>query len=196
MTPAQRRLIAPIICFGLGLVLLLATAWVTFVDRGKNIPAVRIGGQFALQAQDGRLVSNKDFAGRPYLVFFGFTNCPDVCPTSLFEISEIFRKLGPDKKISALFITVDPERDSAAKMKDYLSNFDKRIVGLTGSRPAIDRVIKSFRAYARKVPGKDGEYTMDHSAIVYLMDRRGQFVNGFNIKQTPEKAAAALTPYL
>ncbi|MDP4594521.1 MAG: SCO family protein [Beijerinckiaceae bacterium] len=196
MTPAQKRLIAPIICFGLGLVLLLATAWVTFVDRGANVPAVRIGGPFALEAQDGRLVSNKDFAGKPNLVFFGFTNCPDVCPTTLFEISEIFRKMGPDKKISALFITVDPERDSAAKMKDYLSSFDKRIVGLTGSRPAIDRVIKSFRAYSRKVPGKDGEYTMDHSSIVYLMNKRGEFVNGFNIKQPPEKAAAELEKYL
>ena len=196
MTPAQKRLIAPIICFGLGLVLLLATAWVTFVDRGANVPAVRIGGPFALEAQDGRLVSNKDFAGKPNLVFFGFTNCPDVCPTTLFEISEIFRKMGPDKKISALFITVDPERDSAAKMKDYLSSFDKRIVGLTGSRPAIDRVIKSFRAYSRKVPGKDGEYTMDHSAIVYLMHKRAEFVNGFNTKQPPEKAAAELEKYL
>ena len=196
MTPAQKRLIAPIICFGLGLVLLLASAWVTFVDRGANVPAVRIGGPFALEAQDGRLVSNKDFAGKPNLVFFGFTNCPDVCPTTLFEISEIFRKMGPDKKISALFITVDPERDSAAKMKDYLSSFDKRIVGLTGSRPAIDRVIKSFRAYSRKVPGKDGEYTMDHSSIVYLMNKRGEFVNGFNIKQPPEKAAAELEKYL
>ena len=196
MTPAQKRLIAPIICFGLGLVLLLATAWVTFVDRGANVPAVRIGGPFALEAQDGRLVSNKDFAGKPNLVFFGFTNCPDVCPTTLFEISEIFRKMGPDKKISALFITVDPERDIAAKMKDYLSSFDKRIVGLTGSRPAIDRVIKSFRAYSRKVPGKDGEYTMDHSSIVYLMNKRGEFVNGFNIKQPPEKAAAELEKYL
>ncbi len=196
MTPAQRRLIAPIICFGLGLVLLLATAWVTLIDRGKTVPAVRIGGAFVLENHNGQLVSNKDFAGRPYFVFFGFTNCPDVCPTSLFEISEIFRKMGPDKKINALFITVDPERDTAAKMKDYIANFDKRIIGLTGSRPAIDRAIKSFRAYARKVPGKDGEYSMDHSAVVYLMNKRGQFVNAFNIKQPPDKAVVALAKFL
>ena len=196
MTPAQRRLIAPIICFGLGLVLLLATAWVTLVDRGKTVPTVRIGGEFLLENHDGKLASNKDFAGKPYLVFFGFTNCPDICPTTLHEVSEIFRKMGPNKKINALFITVDPERDKAAKLKDYVSNFDKRIVGLTGSRPAIDRTVKAFRAYARKVPGKDGEYSMDHTALVYLMNKRGQFVNGFNIKQPPEKAAKLLETFL
>ncbi|MGE3643954.1 MAG: SCO family protein [Beijerinckiaceae bacterium] len=196
MTPAQKRLIAPIVSFGLGLMLLIAAAWVTFMDQGKTVPTVKIGGAFALEDHNGKLVSNKDFAGRPYLVFFGFTNCPDVCPTTLFEVSEIFRKLGPDKKIRALFVTVDPERDTAVKLKDYLSSFDKRIVGLTGSRAAIDQAIKTFRVYARKVPGKDGEYTMDHSAVVYLMDRRGQFANAFNTKQPPEKAAAELQRYL
>jgi protein SCO1/2 len=196
MTPAQKRLIAPIVSFGLGLVLLLATAWVTFFDQGKNVNSVRIGGPFALEASDGRLVSNKDFAGRPFLVFFGFTNCPDVCPTTLFEVSEIFRKLGPDKKVSALFITIDPARDTASKLKDYISNFDKRIVGLTGSQAAIDRVVKAYRAYYRKVPGKNGDYTMDHTAMVYLMNKRGEFVNGFNTKQPPEKAAAELARYL
>lgn len=196
MTPAQKRLIAPIVSFGLGLVLLLATAWVTFFDQGRNVNSVRIGGPFALEASDGRLVSNKDFAGRPFLVFFGFTNCPDVCPTTLFEVSEIFRKLGPDKKVSALFITIDPARDSASKLKDYISNFDKRIVGLTGSQAAIDRVVKAYRAYYRKVPGKNGDYTMDHTAMVYLMNKRGEFVNGFNTKQPPEKAATELARYL
>lgn len=196
MTPQQKRLIAPMVSFGLGLVLLLATAWVTFFDQGKNVQAVRIGGPFALEASDGRLVSNKDFAGRPFLVFFGFTNCPDVCPTTLFEVSEVFRKLGPDKKVSALFITIDPARDTAPKLKDYLSNFDKRIVGLTGSKAAIDRVVKAYRAYYRKIPGKDGEYTMDHTAMVYLMNKRGEFVNGFNTKQAPEKAAVELAKYL
>ncbi len=196
MTPAQRRLIAPIVSFGLGLVLLLATAWVTFVDRGQTVPTARIGGPFALVAHDGRLVSNKEFAGAPFLVFFGFTNCPDICPTTLFEVSEVFRKMGPDKKIAALFITVDPERDTSEKLKDYISNFDKRIVGLTGSRAAIEQAAKAYRAYARKVPGEGAQYTMDHSSIVYLMNKRGEFIGGFNIKQPPEKAAAELAQYL
>lgn len=196
MTPAQRRLIAPIVSFGLGLVLLLATAWVTFVDRGQNIPTARVGGPFALVAHDGRLVSNKEFAGAPFLVFFGFTNCPDICPTTLLEVSEVFRAMGADKKIAALFITVDPARDTPARLKDYISNFDKRIVGLTGSQAAIDQVTKAYRAYARRVPGENGNYTMDHSSIVYLMNKRGEFIGGFNIKQPPEKAAAELAQYL
>lgn len=195
MSPAQRRLIIPIVSFSLGLILLLAALYVTFT-RNSQTAIGGVGGPFALVAHDGRVVSHKDFRGAPFLVFFGFTHCPDVCPTTLFEVSEVFRKLGPDKKIAALFITVDPERDTPEKLKDYLANFDKRIIGLTGSKEAITRIVKSYRAYARKVPGKDGQYSMDHSAVVYLMNKRGAFAGGFNIKQKPKNAAAQLQQFL
>lgn len=197
MTPAQRRMIIPLASLALGLVLLLLTAWVILSDRNQpGGGTVKIGGPFALISQEGEVISSKDLLGAPFLVFFGFTHCPDVCPTALYEMSEVFRKLGPDKKIKALFVTVDPERDSAAKLKDYLSSFDKRIIGVTGKPAQLEAMRKAYRVYARKVPTKDGDYTMDHSAIVYLMNKRGAFVSAFNLKQPPEKAAKELENYL
>ena len=135
--------------------------------------------------------------GQPFLVFFGFTHCPDVCPTTLFEVSEIFRALGPDaKNLRALFVTVDPERDTPAVMKDYLASFDPRIIGVTGDIDAITAAEKSYRVYAKKVPTDGGGYTMDHTAIVYLMNKDGRFVAPFNMKRRPEEAAAELKRYL
>ena len=130
-------------------------------------------------------------------MFFGFINCPVVCPVKLFEISEVLRKLGPDAdRTAALLITVDPARDTPAKLKDYLSSFDQHIVGLTGDEAAIANVAKEYRVYYRKVPLKDGDYTMDHTALVYLMDKQGRFVAPFNLDRTPEAAAAELRKYL
>src|SRR6516225_9767966 len=156
-----------------------------------------IGGPFRLTDQNGRTVSDQDLKGHPFLVFFGFTHCPDVCPTTLFEVSEILRSLGPDANgTRALFITVDPERDTPAVMKDYLSNFDPHLWGLTGDPAAIAAVAKAYRVYYKKVPLDGGGYTMDHTAIVYLMDRNGRFVAPFNLKRSAEAAAADLRRYL
>jgi protein SCO1/2 len=129
-------------------------------------------------------------------VFFGYTHCPDVCPTTLFQISEVLRALGPDAKIKALFITVDPERDTPELMQQYAESFDPRIIGLSGDRAAIDKVVAAFRVYARKAPGANGAYTMDHSAVIYLMDRDGKFLHAFNLERAPEQAAAELKPLL
>jgi protein SCO1/2 len=158
---------------------------------GAPAPAA-IGGPFVLETGDGRKVSDADLRGAPFLVVFGYTHCPDVCPTTLFQISEILRALGPDAKIKALFVTVDPERDNPQQMQDYVGSFDPRIIGLSGDRAAIDKVIAEYRVYARKAPGKSNEYSMDHSALVYLMDRNGRFLRGFNIERPPEQAAAEL----
>ena len=109
-----------------------------------------IGGPFSLTDQNGRTVTDQDLKGRPFLVFFGYTNCPDFCPTTMFEISEVLRKLGPDgDRTRALFITVDPERDTPAALKDYVSSFDPRIIALTGEPEAIAAVAKAYRAYYR-----------------------------------------------
>jgi protein SCO1 len=162
---------------------------------GPSSPAV-IGGAFRLETGGGRIVTDADFKGAPYLVFFGYTHCPDVCPTTLFQISEVLRALGPEAKIKALFITVDPERDTPELMQHYAGSFDPRIVGLSGDRAAIDQVIAGFRVYARKAPGAHGEYTMDHSAVIYLMDRDGKFLRAFNLERAPEQAAAELKPLL
>ncbi|HYS88322.1 MAG TPA: SCO family protein, partial [Bradyrhizobium sp.] len=172
-----------------GLVLML---WALGGLRTVAAPAA-IGGPFQLTDQAGRIVTEKSLQGRPTLIFFGFTHCPDVCPTSLFEISEVLRAMGEDAdRVNAYFISVDPERDTDAAMKDYLSSFDSHLKGLTGDPDAVAKVISGFRVYARKVPLKDGDYTMDHTALIYLMDRDGHFVSPFNLKRTPEEAAADL----
>jgi protein SCO1/2 len=159
--------------------------------------AAAVGGPFQLVDQDGKPVSDQDMKGRPFLVFFGFTHCPEVCPTALFEISEVLRRLGPDAdRTAALFISVDPERDTPAVLKDYLSNFDPHLRGLTGDRAAVDAAIKAYRVYARKVPLEGGDYTMDHTALVYLMDKDGRFVAPFSLKRTADAAAADLRRYL
>jgi len=161
-------------------------------------PAIAaVGGPFHLEDQNGKPVSDEDMKGRPFLVFFGFTHCPDICPTTLFEMSEVIRQLGKDAdRIGALFITVDPERDTPAALKDYLASFDPHLRGLTGDPAAVNAAIKAYRVYAKKIPLEGGDYTMDHTAVVYLMDRDGHFVAPFNLKRTPEAAAADLRRYL
>jgi protein SCO1/2 len=155
-----------------------------------------IGGPFRLTDQNGRMVTERDLKGAPFLVFFGFTHCPEVCPTTLFEVSEILRKLGPDAdRVRALFITIDPDRDTSAALKDYLSSFDPRMLGLTGDPAEIAAVAKAYRVYYKKVP-LEQDYTMDHTTIVYLMDKEGRFVSPFNLKRTTEAAAADLRRYL
>ena len=158
--------------------------------------AAAVGGPFHLEDQNGKPVSDADMKGRPFLVFFGFTHCPDICPTTLFEMSQIMRALGPDAdRTGALFITVDPERDTPAVMKDYLSNFDPHLRGLTGDQASIEAAVKAYRVYAKKVPLENGDYTMDHTAVVYLMDKDGHFVAPFNVNRPPEAEAADLRRY-
>jgi protein SCO1 len=156
-----------------------------------------IGGPFKLIDQNGRQITEADISGRPILVFFGYTHCPDVCPTTLFDVSEVMRALGKDAdRTGALFITVDPERDTPAVMKDYLSSFDPHLRGATGDRAAVDAAEKAYRVYAKKVPAENGDYSMDHTALVYLMDKQGRFVAPFSLKRRPEDAAADLRRYL
>jgi protein SCO1 len=165
---------------------------------GRNIAApAAIGGPFQLTDQSGATVTDKSLQGRPTLIFFGFTHCPDVCPTSLFEISEVLRAMGKDAdRVNAYFVSVDPERDTRAAMKEYLSSFDPHLKGLTGTPDEVAKVVTDYRVYARKVPLKDGDYTMDHTALTYLMDRDGKFVSPFNLNRKPEEAAADLKHYL
>ncbi|HEY2531675.1 MAG TPA: SCO family protein [Xanthobacteraceae bacterium] len=159
--------------------------------------AAAVGGPFNLEDQNGKPVSDQDMKGRPFLVFFGFTHCPDVCPTTLFEMSQLLHTLGPDAgRVGALFITVDPQRDTPAVLKDYLSNFDTHLRGLTGDEASIDAAIKAYRVYAKKVPLDGGDYTMDHTGIVYLMDKDGHFVAPFDMKRTTDAEAAELRRYL
>src|SRR5271170_5776223 len=155
-----------------------------------------IGGAFSLEDGGGKTVSDQTLRGRPFLVYFGYTHCPDVCPTELARISDILSKMG-DKAIPTLFITVDPERDTPKVMEDYVSSFNPAVIGLSGSPQAVETTEKTFRVYARKgQPQPDGDYSMDHSSIVYLMDKNGAFVEAFNVERSPGEAAKELEKYL
>lgn len=199
MTARTSRVLLVFSAFLVGLVLFAVVA--LLVGGRASIPGATspsaIGGPFRLVDQDGRAVSDQDMKGKPFLVFFGFTHCPDVCPTTLFEVSEVLSKLGPDgDRVGALFVTVDPERDTPAKIKDYLASFDPHLRGLSGDAEAIAAMQKGYRVYSKKVALAEGGYTMDHSALVYLMDKEGRFVAPFNIKRRPEDSAADLRRYL
>jgi protein SCO1/2 len=195
MTPQKSRLALVLSAFMLGLVVFFGAIFL-LTGRDGSPGSSAIGGSFTLTDQDGKTVTDADFRGKPTLVFFGYTHCPDVCPTTLFEVSEVLRALGSDAgKAQALFITIDPERDTSQVMKDYLSSFDPHLRGLTGSVDAITSAEKGYRVYAKKVPGENGEYTMDHTALVYLMDKDGRFVAPFNLKRTPAEAAADLRKF-
>ena len=197
MTASTTRLILILSAFVVGLAVALGAIMLLTARDGAPVGRASVGGPFRLVDGSGKIVTDKDLKGKPFLVFFGFTHCPEVCPTTLFEISEVFRSLGPDAdKTAGLFITVDPERDTPPVMKDYLANFDPHLHGLTGSREQIDAVVKSYRAYAKKVPLEGGDYTMDHTALVYLMGKQGEFIAPFNVKRKPEAVAADLRKYL
>jgi protein SCO1/2 len=181
MTARSTRILVMSAAFLAGLVLCFGV--VLIVTGRLSSPVAQqiaaIGGPFKLTDQNGQTVTDQDLKGHPFLVFFGFTHCPDVCPTTLFEVSEIL-----------------PERDTPAVIKDYLSSFDPHLSGLTGDPAAIAAVAKAYRVYFKKVPLDEGGYTMDHTAIVYLMDKAGRFVSPFNLKRTIDAAAADLRRYL
>jgi protein SCO1/2 len=180
-----------------GLVIFLGVILFATHYQGTAGGPSAIGGPFKLVDPSGKPITDEDMKGHPFLVFFGYTHCPDICPTTLFEMSEVMRALGKDADgINALFITVDPERDTPAVMKDYLSSFDPHLRGATGDQKAIDAVEKAYRVYAKKVPAEKGDYSMDHTALVYLMDKQGRFVAPFKLDRKPEAAAADLLRYL
>lgn len=156
-------------------------------------PLAAIGGPFELVSGSGETVSDKTLAGKPTVLFFGFTFCPDVCPTTLSELQGWMEALGPDAdKLNYAFVTVDPERDTPDVMRDYVWAFDKRILPLTGSREQVDAMLKAYRVYAKKVPLDDGDYTMDHSAAVYLMNADNKFVGTIAYGEAEENAMKKL----
>ena len=197
MTARASHLMLVLSAFMFGLVVFLAVLLYATGQLGSRSVGSGVGGPFALTDQNGKQITDADLKGKPFLVFFGYTHCPDVCPTALFEISEVMRALGPDAdRTAALFISVDPDRDTPAVLKDYLSSFDPHLRAATGKQAALDKIEKEYRVYAKKVPtGKDGDYSMDHSAIVYLMGKDGQFVAPFRLDRKPEEAAAELRKY-
>lgn len=190
-----RRIVLPVISLTVTIILLAIAAYFIF-QKGDGQGTTAIGGAFSLTAQDGRTVTEKDLLGGPSIVFFGFTHCPDICPTALYDIGQIYSALGADgDKLKVFFMTVDPERDTQELLKTYLSSFDPRITGLTGSTDSIAQTMKVYRAYARKVPLENGNYTMDHTALVYLMDAQGRFVSSLHFDRPPADIAKEIRGY-
>ena len=162
---------------------------------GRTITSGRIavGGPYALTDQDGRPRASTDFGGKYQLIYFGYTFCPDVCPTTLALAAAALDKMGPDQdRIVPVFITIDPARDKPEVLKKYLAAFGPRFVGLTGTEEQIAAVEKEFRVYAKKQPMKGGTYGMDHSSVLYLMGPDGKLVSFFDEVTEPEELAKAL----
>ena len=155
-----------------------AAAWLGagWLENRSSGSVFDIGGPFALASARGGTVDSRSLAGRPYAVFFGFTHCPEVCPTTLYDMSNSMAGLGDAAKdFRVFFITVDPERDTLGAMKDYVSNFDPRIEALVPTGDQLKQLASEFRVYYAKVPTSDGSYTMDHTASVFLFGRDGRF---------------------
>lgn len=172
-----------------------AAAWMAI--QGNPAPT-EIGGPFRLTAGDGRTVTDADFRGRWMLVYFGYTHCPDACPTALADMANAVDALGADaaRKVALLFITVDPERDTPAVMQDYVRAFDAPITALSGTAEQIAAAARAYRVYYQKHPRDDGGYDMDHSSIIYLMDPRGVFTANFTHETPPEAITAKLRSVL
>ena len=172
----------------------LLGAWGYLASKPDAIAA--LGGPFSLLDGDGRTVTDRDFRGRVMLVYFGYTHCPDACPTALADMASALDLLGERRRdVAVLFITVDPERDTPAVMKDYVSAFGIPITALSGPIEAIRPVAKEYRVYFAKHSTKDG-YDMDHSSIIYAMDRRGRFAMNFTHETPPEKIAEGVRTLL
>lgn len=186
------------IAWGLVVVLLGVIGYTTLVPKpetGTNtfVGAADIGGPFSLVNQDGEPVDQTIFNAKPYAIFFGFTNCPEICPTSLYEMAGWIEKMGPKaSELEYAFVTVDPTRDTPDVLKEYVNAFSDKIVGLTGSEEQIADVVKNYRVYARKVALEDDDYTMDHTASVFLMKSDGTFHGTIAYGEDPEIALKKL----
>jgi len=176
-----------------------AVAWIgADLVRDKTSSSVfDIGGPFVLASARGGTVDSKTLAGKPYAVFFGFTHCPEVCPTTLYEMSNNLVSLGDAAEdFRVFFITVDPARDTLAVMKDYVSNFDPRIEALVPTDDQLKQLASEFRVYYARVPTSDGGYTMDHTATTFLFDRNGSFTGTLSYDEAAETKQAKLRKLL
>jgi protein SCO1 len=197
--PAVRIIAFAALLLAVAVVVLAYTPWGQSLWQGKvaqEMGAAAIGGPFKLTDQNGKPRSDADFRGGYTLVFFGYTNCPDVCPTTLQTLTDAMTDLGPKAdKVTPVFITVDPERDTAKALKDYAANFTPRLVMLTGSPADIAAVAKEYRVYYAKA-GEGPNYAMDHTALIYLMGPDGTYVTHYAPQATADDIAKDLSKRL
>lgn len=176
-------------------VLALVAAFLLSTMRSPDKPM--IGGPFRLKSQTGEIVDSVALKGRPYALFFGFTHCPEICPTTMMDMQRLIDRLGPaGKDFRVFFVSVDPERDTPEVLRSYLASFEPHVVGLTGTPEEIAAVAKAFRAYYKKVPTGGGDYTMDHTALVYLMDAKGAFENVLGYQEEEGRALTKMRALL
>ena len=159
-----------------------------------SVDKVELGGPFTLTDQNGAKRSDSEFRGKYMLVFFGYTFCPDVCPTTLAVMAAALDKMGSGAdRVAPIFISVDPSRDTPEVLKAYLSAFGPRFVGLTGTEEEIAATAKAYKVYVQAHKDDGANYTVDHSGVVYLMDKSGAFLTNYSLDASPDKLAAELT---
>ncbi len=184
--------------FAMGLValgaLVLAGAgghfWLANHSTGEKLG---LGGSFVLEDVNGQPFPSTRLAGKPYVIFFGYTHCPDVCPATLAELTTDIKALRADAgRMRYVFVTLDPARDTPAVLKDYVGSFDSHIIGLTGTASQVAKVAKEWSVFYRIVPGSGKDYTLEHSAASYLMDAKGRFSGFFTFKDSPSTQLAKI----
>jgi protein SCO1 len=186
-----------------GLVILGAGVFLGLAHRDTprgaagTLLASAVGGPFRLVDQNGKMVTDADLKGKWSLVYFGYTHCPDACPTALNDIAVALDELGPKRgAVRPVFITVDPERDTPEVLKAYVTAFDTPILALTGTPEEIAQAAKSYRVYYAKHPEAGGDYSMDHTSVIYVMDPQGRFTASFTHESSPEEIAERLKKLL
>lgn len=178
---------------GCAAIAVAVTVLVASHQAGHAQGLTAIGGPFTLVDDNGATVTEKALAGKPYAIYFGYTYCPEVCPTTLSDLSRWIKQLGPDAdKLNYVFVTVDPERDTPQHLHDYLSSFDRHMRGFTGTPAQIDKIATEYRVYYKKIPVSGGGYSMDHSSIIYLMYADGQFDTVIPYQENDATAVAKL----
>jgi protein SCO1/2 len=196
MTPATRN---GLIAFVVALIVIVGGfAYTQFMEPpgAPERAPLSIGGPFTLRDENGVVQHDTDFRGKLMLVYFGYTYCPDACPTTLAMMSQTLVKLGPAAtEFAPIFITVDPERDTPSQMKQYMQSFDPHFTALTGSAAQIEQAAAEYHVYYRKVPETGGEYTLDHSSVIYLMGRDGRYIGYFDANIDPNDLAQGLRKY-
>lgn len=188
-----------LILSAVAIIAVLATlAWHQFTPGGSSGPAAAIGGPFTLVDQDGQTVTDESLRGQYLLIYFGYTFCPDVCPTELQAMSQAIDALGPDgEKVTPVFITVDPARDTVEQMASYAPHFHPRLLALTGTEAQVAAAAKAYRVYYKKAEDDSAsDYLMDHSSIIYFMGPDGAFLTHFSYGTEPGQMAEGMGKYL
>lgn len=181
-----------VVLAGLGLAYVLMAPKNEPLLSGLNEP-IKLGAPFELVDHNGATITEKAFEGRPLAIFFGFTNCPEVCPTTLFELASWIDELGEEgRDLQAFFVSVDPERDTPDLMKEYVTSFTDRIIGITGDAQGIEKLLEAWHVFAQRVELDDGDYTMDHTASVFLVKANGEFKSTIAYGEPREAALGKL----